>query len=192
VEPDDVYRQQAVARLQAFSADPVPAWPALPPHLDACFDLILSNHVFYYVPDLEDTLSAVLSSLSPSGLFLASMAGLSNTMVQFCIRCFGLIGKPYPFRTSEDFEVAMDRLGRSCAREDIHYELVFPDSEENRLEIARFLMGSDYPAVPTQVMVDLFAPYSSGGRIAMQLVHKHFAVGDWGSAEMPATVAGRQ
>src|SRR5512145_2596372 len=40
VEPDDVYRHQAIAQLQPYSTQPVQAWPALPPHLHACFDLL--------------------------------------------------------------------------------------------------------------------------------------------------------
>src|SRR4029453_7081061 len=50
VEPDDVYRHQAVARLQPFTTQPVCAWPALPAHLHACFDLVVANHVLSYVP----------------------------------------------------------------------------------------------------------------------------------------------
>ena len=63
VEPDGVYRQQAVARLQAYTTQPVRAWSALPAHLRSCFDLVLANHVLYFVPDLDSTLAALLSRL---------------------------------------------------------------------------------------------------------------------------------
>jgi hypothetical protein len=53
VEPDITYRQRAADRLQAFTSHPVPAWPVLPRHLNVCFELILANHVLYYVPDLK-------------------------------------------------------------------------------------------------------------------------------------------
>ena len=36
VEPDDVYRHRAVARLQAYTTQPVLAWPALPAQLRSC------------------------------------------------------------------------------------------------------------------------------------------------------------
>jgi SAM-dependent methyltransferase len=176
VEPDDVYRHQAVERLQPFTTQPVCAWPALPAHLHACFDLVVANHVLYYVPDLHGTLSALLRTLATPGLFLVAMAGRANAMAQCCLRCFDLIGKPYPFHTSEDCEAALAGLGEAYGTEDVHYELVFPDTEENRLNMGRFLMGGDFHAVPRQAMLQCFDPYAYARQITMQLAHKHFII----------------
>ncbi len=176
VEPDDVYRHQAVERLQPFATQPVCAWPALPAHPHACFDLVVANHVLYYVPDLHGTLSALLRTLDTPGLFLAALAGRANAMARFCRRCFDLIGKPFPFHTSEDCEAALAGLGEAYCTEDVHYELVFPDAEANRLRMGRFLMGDDFHAVPRQVMLQCFDPYAHAGQITMQLVHQHFLI----------------
>lgn len=176
VEPDATYRQQAVDRLQAFTPHPVQAWPALPPHLNACFELILANHVLYYVRDLKGTLSAILHALATPGLFLAAMAGRANALAQFSRRCFDILGKPFPFKTSEDVEIALAGLGEDYDAEEVHYELVFPDAEEHRLSMGRFLMGSDFDAVPRRAILAGFDPYSNAGKIAMQVVHKHFTV----------------
>ncbi|MGH8063983.1 MAG: class I SAM-dependent methyltransferase, partial [Candidatus Entotheonellia bacterium] len=176
VEPDATYRQQAVDRLQAFTPHPVHAWPVLPPHLHACFELILANHVLYFVPDLKGMLSSILRALATPGLFLAAMAGRANSLAQFCLRCFDLIGKPFPFRTAEDFEAALASLGEAYCTEDVHYALIFPDAEEHRLSIGRFLLGSDYDAVPRWAMLESFDPYANAGKISMPLVHKHFMV----------------
>jgi SAM-dependent methyltransferase len=158
VEPDDVYRHQAVERLQSCTTQPVCAWPTLPAHLHACFDLVVANHVLYYVPDLYGTLSALLRTLDTPGIFLAAMAGRANAMARFCRRCFDVIGKLYPFHTSEDCEAALADLGEAYCMEDVQYELVFPDAEENRLRIGRFLMGDDFHAVPRQAMLQCFDP----------------------------------
>src|SRR5262245_22750122 len=176
VEPDDVYRHQAVERLQLYTIQPVQAWPALPPHLHACFDLVVANHVLYYVPDLDSTLLAVLHTLATPGLFLTAMAGRANAMTQFCLRCFDLLGKPLPFYTAEDCEAALTGLGEAYCTEDIHYELIFPDTEEHRLTVGRFLMGGDFHAVPRPALLQGFDSYVHAGQIAMQLVHKHFIV----------------
>jgi SAM-dependent methyltransferase len=170
------YRHQAIERLQPFTTQPVCAWPALPAHLHGCFDLVVANHVLYYVPDLHGTLSALLRTLATPGLFLAAMAGRANAMAQCCLRCFDVIGKPYPFHTSEDCEAALAGLGAAYCTEDVHYELVFPDAEENRLRMGRFLMGDDFHAVPRQAMLQCFDPYAHAGQIRMQLVHKHFMI----------------
>jgi hypothetical protein len=130
----------------------------------------------YFVPDLKGMLSSILRALATPGLFLAAMAGRANSLAQFCLRCFDLIGKPFPFRTSEDFEAALASLGEAYCTEDVHYALIFPDVEEHRLSIGRFLLGSDYDAVPRWAMLESFDSYANAGKIAMPLVHKHFMV----------------
>ena len=73
-------------------------------------------------------------------------------------------------------EAALASLGRAYCAEDVHYELVFPDAEEYRLSIGRFLMGSDFGAVPRRAMLEGFDSYAHAGKIVMPVVHKHFMV----------------
>jgi hypothetical protein len=58
----------------------------------------------------------------------------------------------------------------------VQYQLGFSDSEENRLKIVRFLLGSYFPDVPRQAMLDLFEPHMQAGQIRMQLVHEQFTI----------------
>jgi SAM-dependent methyltransferase len=177
VEPEEGYRQQAIDQLQPFTAHPLQAWPALLPDLAAHFDLVLANHVFYYVPNLADVLAGILRALTPSGLFLTAMAGQRNILIQFWNACFAWIGKPVPFHTAEDLEVTLARQGASYRKQAIQYELVFADAEENRVKILRFLLGSYFAEVPRQAMVELFTPYAQAGRIVIQTVHEQFVIG---------------
>ena len=71
---------------------------------------------------------------------------------------------------------ALASLGEAYSAEDVHDELAFADAEEHRLSMGRFLMGSDYDAVPRQAMLAGFDPYANAGKIAMPLVQKHFMV----------------
>jgi SAM-dependent methyltransferase len=176
VEPDEVYRHQAVERLQPFTTQPIQAWPALPTHLQAGVDLVVANHVLYYVPNLHGTLSDLLRTLATPGLFLAAMGGWDNTLAQFCLHCFDVMGKPFPFHTSEDCETVLTSLGETYCTEDVHYTLIFPDTEEHRLTMGRFLMGDDFHAVPQQAMVQGFDPYTHAGQISMQIMHRHYMV----------------
>jgi SAM-dependent methyltransferase len=190
VEPDDVYRHQAVEQLQPYSTQPVRAWPALPPHLHACFDLVVANHVLYYVPDLDGTLLALLGALANPGLLLAAMAGWANALAQICLHCFDVLGKPFPFHTAEDCEAALVKLGEAYSTENVQYDLVFPDAAENRLTMGRFLLGGDVHAVPRPALLQCFAPYAHAGQIAMPIVHQHFIVRRCGQGrELPATDA---
>src|SRR5262249_21738488 len=143
---------------------------------NACFDLVVANHVLYYVPDLDRTLQDLLYTLATPGLFLTAMSGQSNAMAQFCLRCFDLLGKPFPYYTAEACEAALTALGEAYCTEDIHYELVFPDTEEHRLTMGRFLMGGDFHALPRPALLQGFDSYMLAGQIAMQLVHTHVIV----------------
>ncbi len=100
VEPDNLYRSQAAKRVQKFSRHTIETWPILPEGAGP-FDFVLANHVFYYVPELEVIVRALLRALSPNGLFITAMAGHRNTLIQFWERCFALIDKPVPFHTAD-------------------------------------------------------------------------------------------
>lgn len=176
VEPEVEYRQQALEQLQPLTAHPIQAWPALPPFIEAHFDLVLANHVLYYVPNLDEVLASILRALTASGLFLTAIAGQRNILIQFLIYCFALIGKPFPFHIAEDLEASLAGLGEAYHKQDIQYELVFPDMEENRLKIMRFLLGSYFDEVPRQAMVDLFTPYAHAGQIVILTMHEQFVI----------------
>jgi SAM-dependent methyltransferase len=176
VEPAEIYREPAVERLQPFSQHSVKAWPALPPGLTACFDLVLANHSLYYVPDLENTVSDILNSLSPSGVFLCALAGQDNLLIQFWHHCFGLIGKAVPYHTAEELEAVLLNQRVAHRTENVTYKLAFPDSEENRLRIMRFLLGSYFNDVPRTEMLAAFDRHRDGGSITTRISHKHFIV----------------
>ncbi len=175
-EPVEIYRQQAAERVRQFSAHPLRVWPALPPDLNGCFDLVLANHSLYYVPNLETTVSPLWRSLSSSGLFLCALAGQENLLIQFWNHCFGLIGEKVPYHTAEDLESALLNQCVAHCTENVTYDLAFPDSEENRLHIMRFLLGSHFQAVPRGEMLAAFDRHRVAGRIAMRISHQHFIV----------------
>lgn len=177
VEPDGVNQERAVDRLQPTMAHRIEAWPALPADLDASFDVVLANHVFYYVSNLEGALAAIRRALAPGGLLLAAMAGQENLLIQFWNHCFGLIGKPVPYHTAEDLEAALARARWPFHKEEVRYQLNFPDAEENRLRICRFLLGSYLTDVPRRAMLDFFNPYATDGSITAVITHRHFIIG---------------
>jgi len=176
VEPDDVYRREAVRRLQSRTAHPIPSWPSLPPDLTGRFDLVLANHVFYYVPNLEELILNIVRATSDGGVLIAAMAGQENRLIQFWNHCFALLGKPVPFNTAEDLESVAIRHDLNHQQKEVSYELSFPDSEANRLSIMRFLLGVHFNDVPRKAMLDLFNPYSAGGNTTLRITHRHFVI----------------
>lgn len=165
VEPSDAYRRQAVERLKGGTDHPIRARAGLPADSRETFDLILSNHVLYYVPELETTLSRLARALTPGGLFLTTIAGRKNALVDFWFQAFPRVGKPVPYQTAEDVEAALARLGIPFDRQEVRYTLSFPDRVENRLKILRFLFGEHLADMPEGDVLDLFKPYVDGDRI---------------------------
>jgi trans-aconitate 2-methyltransferase len=176
VEPVEVYRQQAQQTVAAVTRHPVEAWPELPVPVAGRFDLILANHVFYYVPDLEAVVPRLLEALAPSGRLLTALAGQRNTLIQFWNRCFALIGRPVPYHTAEDLTALLARWQLPFRQQDVPYVLSFPDSAEHRLKILRFLLGNYFAEVPRQAMLDLFEPFAHRGTIVMPIVHEQYAI----------------
>jgi hypothetical protein len=122
-------------------------------------------------------LAVLLRALATPGLFLTAMAGQRSTFTQWCQQCFAGLRQPYPFHTAEDLEGALARQGVAYGKEDVHYDLIFPDTAEHRLTVMRFLLGSAYHDVSQPTMLALFDPYAQDGQIiAMRLVHEHFMV----------------
>jgi trans-aconitate 2-methyltransferase len=85
------------------------------------FDVILSNHVFYYVPDLQRQLARLVASLSASGVLVTAVAARSNALIGIWIAGFRLLGQDIPYHTSEDVESALRSLGTNYSKREVAY-----------------------------------------------------------------------
>jgi SAM-dependent methyltransferase len=176
VEPAESVRPLAVERLKGFTTTAISDSAALPEGLFGCFDLVLANHVFYYVPDLKDILQRLISSLSPSGVFLTAIAGYTNALIEFWITGFGLIGREIPYNTSEDVETALRDLGANYQKQQVPYEVKFQDTHENRMRMIRFLLADHLREMPHEPLLNLFDKYSHAGQIEYHLVCNHYTL----------------
>lgn len=176
VEPDAAYLRQAISRTRTFSSAFVSAWPSLTPELQNFFDLVLANHVLYYVSDLEETLEQILKALRGGGLFLISMGGSENVLNQIVDRSFAALKEPVPYYLSENLEMTLAGLGQEFQKHRIDYEVVFPDLEENRLKMLRFLLGEHFARMDQGEILPLFDPYAVAGRILIQTGHYQFII----------------
>lgn len=176
VEPQPAYRDAAAARLQRYSHHRLHAWSSLTEAMDERFDLIVANHSLYYVPDLQQSVTGLLNVLADDGLFVAAMAGRENRLIQFWIRCFAMLERPVPYHLAEDLEDSLRKAGQSWQAEPVQYNLRFPDSEENRSAVLRFLLGEYFPQLPKQDVLDLFQPWADADEIVMPITHRHFIV----------------
>ena len=176
VEPVEVVRSQAVARLADFTESPIVDSATLPAGMRGSFDFVLANHVLYYVPDLLGQLAMLIESLAPAGIFAVAIAGRTNALIEFWIVAFGLLGKEIPYHTSEDVEAALQELGARYQKQQVAYELTFRDTEENRLRIIRFLLAEHLADLPHRPLLELFDRYTHAGQIHIQTGSDHFMI----------------
>ena len=176
VEPVANQRCQASERLKRFTTSPIEQGPELRATDVEGFDIILANHVFYYVTDLNATLAKLVGALHPDGLFLVAIAGRDNAMLRFCEKGFAYLGQPVPYWLAEDFEAALNKLGVSYTKEHSRYELIFPDSNRNRMKILRFLCADHLSSMPEQELLTLFDSFALNDRIEMHTHSMHFMI----------------
>ncbi|MBL9165214.1 MAG: methyltransferase domain-containing protein [Planctomycetaceae bacterium] len=176
VEPVDAVRRQAVERLASRSGAPIVESAVLPGEDAGPFDLILANHVFYYVPNLRAELAKLIGSLVAGGTFVTAIAGRSNVLIQFWIAAFRELGRDVPYHVAEDVEGALQELGANYDKRSVEYELVFEDSEANRMRILRFLLADHLPLLRREFLLGLFDRYAGDGRVEIRTASEHLMV----------------
>lgn len=176
VEPVEAARRQAVARLTGFTQHAIVDSPQLPAGEAGRFDVMLSNHVLYYVPDLAKQLGGMIGALSETGAFMTAIAPRSNPLIEFWIRGFDLLGREFPYNLSEDVASALKELGAAYRKQPVPYELIFPDSEENRMRIIRFLLAEHLAAMPRRPLLELFDQHADGGWIKIRTECDHYTI----------------
>jgi SAM-dependent methyltransferase len=176
VEPAESVRREAVVRLARFTASPLVASSALPIALDNRFDVALANHVFYYVPDLQGTLRQLIAAVAPTGILLIAIAARTNVLCEFSIAGFKLLGREMPYNTSEDIEIALRALNANYEKRQVPYKLSFPDSDENRMRIIRFLLANHLAQMPQQLLLERFDRFSHAGRIEIRTESDHYTL----------------
>jgi SAM-dependent methyltransferase len=176
VEPVEARRREAVARLAGFSTTPVADAAMLPAGLAESFNVVLANHVLYYVPGLREQLAKLIGAVAAGGIFTAAIASRTNALIEIWITGFGLLGREIPYYTSEDVERTLEELGAVYEKQHVAYELAFPDTEENRMRIICFLLADHLAHMPHRPLLELFDRHSRSGRIDIRTASDHFTV----------------
>jgi SAM-dependent methyltransferase len=176
VEPAASVRGQAVARLAGYTSYPLVDSATLPSATMPGFDVILANQVFYYVPELHNQLSQLIDALAPAGVIVTALAARTNKLIEFWIAGFGLLGQEIPYNTSEDVEIGLQQLGAVYQKQQVAYELAFPDTEENRMRILRFLLADHLAHMAQRPLLDLFDRYAQTGLIKIRTASDHFTI----------------
>ncbi|MBT9588495.1 class I SAM-dependent methyltransferase [bacterium] len=176
VEPDQGFREQAIARLTPFCTRPITAWSLLDRDLEPGFELIFSHHVLYYVPNLEETLGRLHQGLVPGGRMLLVQGGQGNGLNRLVIDAFAHLGGTPPYQYSEDTQAALRRLGIGYRLETVRSSLKFADSEAARWRILRFLLGEHLPRLKPDLATALFQPWLTGDQVRVDSADELFII----------------
>ena len=126
------------------------------------FELILSHHVFYYVPELDMVLRQLKERLAPGGLFLTAIAGDRSGPGLLQDEALKLAGLSSPYRSGlEVRDIFLEQFPKTEVRP-YATELLMPDSRENREAILRFLVGEFREQIPWSRALSIFDRYSDG------------------------------
>lgn len=176
VEPDEGYRDQALAALAPFTSHPIEAWPLLDRDIEPSFDLIFSHHVLYYVPNLEQTLARLIGGLRPGGRMMLVQGGENNGLNKLVFAAFKKIGEPPPYNYSEDTAESLRRLKVSFEVLPIFSTVDFADSLEARQRMLRFLLGEHLVKLDPSLALSLFDPFVENDRVHFDSTDELFVV----------------
>ncbi|HXV76310.1 MAG TPA: class I SAM-dependent methyltransferase [Candidatus Polarisedimenticolaceae bacterium] len=174
IEPVTAQREHAAARLARFSAETVRHAAALTRGSKQRFDLVLSNHVLYYVEDLAGTLGELVGRLRPGGRLLLAMADRANALIDMWDAGFGALGRAVPYHTAEDVVGVLESAGLHFATTESRYVIRFEDRPSHRLSILRFLFGEHLDRMPREKLLAGFDRYVSRGAIEIATHDLHF------------------
>jgi SAM-dependent methyltransferase len=177
VEPAEAVRTLAVERMSKLARSPIAASASVADGVAGAFDIVLANHVFYYVPDVEVHLQRLVAAIAPGGMLLVAIAGRTNALIEFWLAGFGGLGSEVPYNTSEDVAAALERLNVAYDKELVPYRLSFVDTEENRLKLIRFLLAEHLAEMSLDPLIALFDKFSRGDRIEIETASDHYVVG---------------
>jgi len=176
IEPVLSQREQAARRLTVFTSHPIATAGSLAEVSERRFDVILANHVLYYVDDLQTTLAQMTQLLAAEGKLLLALAGWENPLMQLWQTGFGLLHKPVPYFAAEDVSWELTGLGVPFQQAPVRYQLRFPDSSENRLKILRFLFGDHLQTISAEKLLPVFDRHSQAGEIVIETHSEQFVV----------------
>ena len=175
-EPVDHQQELAASRLSRFSEHAIASLGEASYDQRPVFDVILSNHVLYYAENLDQTIQQLIERLDKQGKMLLAIAGNDNALIKLWNAGFELLGQPLPFYVAEDVETALEVHDVCLGKSQSDYQLRFPDTEENRWKILRFLFGDYLQRIPQAELLQQFDQYVQEDHIEINTFSEHFVV----------------
>lgn len=175
LEPARQQLNEAAQRLASRSITPVVTFGDLA-NLSGCYDLIVANHCFYYVPDVTHSLRRLVATLDQQGLLIVAISGQDNVLIQLWQQGFASIDEAVPYHTAETVENACRDLGLDAVPRDLTYQISFADSRAHRETMLRFLFDKHLARMPLDPLVAFFDRFSHQGQINIETTSRQWNI----------------
>lgn len=169
-EPDPVYKGEALNRLQPYLNNPISFVGHDLTDVSAKYDLIIANHVLYYVDDLRKIITKLKGTLAPGGHLMITISDARNPLTHLLLRHFELRNLECPYYTFRCVDQKLRELGLSYIPMEARSELRFNNTIENRDKIISFILGSHRQLKHRSMVEEFFERYSEGTQIRIPLV----------------------
>ncbi len=153
IEPQESYLSTAIKKLSPIA---ITHGYRNFPESGISFDLGISNHVLYYVPDLIDTISSISNCLQNAFAMILVHANEENDLIKFWKIAFDQIGSKVPYNLASDLKEALEASGLRYSLKTVESHLKFADLPGNRLKILRFLLGHHYSSQNDTKLLRIF------------------------------------
>jgi SAM-dependent methyltransferase len=173
LEPVGAQLREAERRLAPLASRVVAAGPDIEGTTTDRFDLIIANHSLYYVAEPAATAAGLPQRLAPGGRVIAALLDHGNALAGIWKAGYAAANMRFPFMLAEQLEAILDRLGCALERKAISYEIAFPDREDAKRRILRFLLGADLEHLSTTQVNALFEPYRHGEMVRIATTYPH-------------------
>lgn len=167
VDVDRGYLEEAREKIAAHTTREA-AVAVSAEELEGTFDLITSKHALYYVKDLRSTVSALCCRLKPGGLAIFILGGKENHLSGLWESAYAAWNLPVPYYRAEDVAIEIEAAGFPFETRTVNSMLRFPDSQENRLKILRFLFTGNTAGMAPESLLPLLDPMKQGGDIVIE------------------------
>lgn len=141
VEPSSVYRKKAKKVFLKRRNVEINDWKEFDSTRKGRYDLIIANHVLYYVKDKAKLLESFSRAAHSETLILVTLSGARNGLNALTRYANELAGIELPYRTFEEFEGYLRSEKINHDQHPMNAELRFVDTAENRAKIVRFVLG---------------------------------------------------
>jgi len=144
-EPSPAFREQCRLNLSGLGLKRLEIFPFVADYLETpdaehSLDLILTNHVFYYVDVFPAEFALLLKALKPGGHIVGALGDPGHPLLKVYEANWDKWGVVKHRRHPSEILQAFRASGLNIETRLVSSALEFPDTPENRLKMHRFLL----------------------------------------------------